>query len=134
MIKNKRQYQVSKDQLSMLSRALEDARKAPKPNALAKAHIQALETQIRTIAQEISEYERLIEKPFDPAPLQAIENIGREIIRARIACGLTHRELAILLGKQEQAIQRLEAGDYGSASLSTVAMIAKVLIVAPAGE
>ena len=64
----------------------------------------------------------------DLSPVRNIEHIGADLIRARIACNLTHKELAKALGKKEQAIQRWEASDYRTVSLSTLTMIADVII------
>ena len=51
-----------------------------------------------------------------------------DLVRARIACNLTHKELARALGKKEQAIQRWEAAGYSTVSLSALATIASVII------
>jgi len=51
------------------------------------------------------------------------------LIRARIARGLTQRELAERVGLAEQAIQRYEAGDYAGVSFARVVEIADALDV-----
>ena len=50
-----------------------------------------------------------------------------ELIRARIARGLTQRDLAMKLGIKEQQIQRYEETDYASASLARINEVIKAL-------
>ncbi len=49
------------------------------------------------------------------------------LIRARIACGLTQRQLAERIGLQEQAIQRYEATNYAGVSFARLIEIAEAL-------
>ncbi|MFQ5652267.1 MAG: helix-turn-helix transcriptional regulator [bacterium] len=51
------------------------------------------------------------------------------LIQARIARGLTQKELAQKLGLKEQQIQRYEANDYAKASLARLNQIIDVLKV-----
>lgn len=57
----------------------------------------------------------------------SIERLPQNLIRARIASGLTQRELAARLGVKEQQIQRYEATNYASASLARVLEVARIL-------
>ena len=127
MIKNRRQYQVALDQMNALAEALNAARVIAGPDVFVKAHIMALESELASLEAEIDEYDRLQSQPYDPAFLQRVERLGQDLIRARIASKLTHKDLALALGKKEQAIQRLEANDYKTASLATIASIANVI-------
>jgi transcriptional regulator with XRE-family HTH domain len=49
------------------------------------------------------------------------------MIRARIALGLTQKQLAERVGLKEQQIQRYEENDYASASFSRLKEIIKAL-------
>jgi HTH-type transcriptional regulator/antitoxin HipB len=53
-----------------------------------------------------------------------IEHLPIALIRARIACDLTQRQLAERIGLQEQAIQRYEAADYFGVSFAQLVEIA----------
>lgn len=67
---------------------------------------------------------------FPSATLIEATGIGEfptALIRARIARGLTQRELAERLGIAEQAIQRYEATDYLGVSFSRLVEIAEAL-------
>ena len=52
------------------------------------------------------------------------------LIKARIAQGLSQKDLAERLGLQEQQIQRYEATDYASASLTRIREVVSALGVA----
>ena len=49
---------------------------------------------------------------IDVEPLLAVGRIADALISARIARGMTQRQLASLVGLKEQQIQRYEARDY----------------------
>ena len=55
------------------------------------------------------------------------------LIRARIARGLSQRELADLMGLKKQQIQRDEATDYATAKWSRIREVADVLSMGMSG-
>ena len=57
-----------------------------------------------------------------------MDKIGGVLIGARIAKGLTQRQLAGMVGLKEQQIQRYEARDYANVDLGRVQEIARALI------
>lgn len=59
--------------------------------------------------------------------LDSFDGLAEGLIKARIASGLSQRELADRLGLKEQQIQRYEADRYGSASLQRVQEIAQAI-------
>jgi ribosome-binding protein aMBF1 (putative translation factor) len=61
---------------------------------------------------------------LDTAPLEAIAD---DLIKARIAAGMSQASLAKSLRLKPQQIQRYEASKYASASLSRVLEVARVL-------
>ncbi len=64
------------------------------------------------------------------------------LVKARIAEGLTQRQLAERLGVAEEAVQRDEAGGYARAGLDRLARVAEALgvrlrltgVLAPGGQ
>ena len=128
MIKNNRRYRVAMEQIRLLSTALGNAKMVKSPDVFVAAHIASLETDIARLEEEVRQYESLKQGSFDLSPLRNIEHIGTDLVRARIACNLTHKELAQALGKKEQVIQRWEASDYRTASLSALTTIANVIM------
>lgn len=59
--------------------------------------------------------------------LKIVKEIPTRLIKARIAQGLSQKDLAGRLGLKEQQIQRHEATDYASASLSRIREVAEVV-------
>ena len=55
------------------------------------------------------------------------DELPQALIQGRIAAGLSQKELAARLGLKEQQIQRYEATDYASASLTRVCEVARSL-------
>ena len=127
MIKNQRQYRTSRSQRALLSLAMAQARAVADPDVFVRAHIGALETDIARLEDEMRQYDLSRRAPVDVAALRHVGDLGRDLIRARIARNLTHKDLAQAVGKKEQAIQRLEAADYRTASLATLAAIASAI-------
>jgi DNA-binding XRE family transcriptional regulator len=76
---------------------------------------------------ELAEYDALHDATLIEAT--GIGTFPTALIRARIARGLTQRELAERVGLAEQAIQRYEAGDYAGVSFARLVEIADALDV-----
>jgi ribosome-binding protein aMBF1 (putative translation factor) len=132
MIKNERQYRITKAQAAKLAAALEtfqsqaagDGKTHPK---LVKAQADALRSQLESLQAELREYEEIKAGDVPPPDLSYIEVVPQDLIRARIAAGLSQKELAERLGMPEQQIQRYEAVEYESVSLARIIEIAKAL-------
>ena len=59
--------------------------------------------------------------------LDSLAALPEALIRARIAAGLTQKELATRLGLKEQQVQRYEATRYAAASLTRIQAVAEAL-------
>ncbi len=59
-----------------------------------------------------------------------LRDIGEALVAARVAQGLTQRELAVKLGVHQQQIARWERERYGCVSLARLTRVAEVLGVA----
>jgi ribosome-binding protein aMBF1 (putative translation factor) len=132
MIKNERQYRIAKAEAAKFEEALRsfsaESRKDRTTHArLIKAQRDALQSQLESLRRELIEYEDLERGNMPPPDLEYISVISRDLIRARIAAGLSQKELAERLGMPEQQIQRYEAKEYESVSLARISEIAKVL-------
>jgi ribosome-binding protein aMBF1 (putative translation factor) len=132
MIKNERQYRITKAQAAKFEAALksflEDSAddQATHPR-LIKAQADALQSQCESLQDELREYEKLRSGDVAPPDLGYVFGIPRDIIRARISCGFSQKDLAELLGMAEQQIQRYEATEYESVSLARILEIAETL-------
>ena len=132
MIKNERQYRIAKAQVARFEETLraslaESRHDRTTHPRLLKAQRDALQSQLESLRLELIEYEDLESGNMPPPDLEYISVIPRDLIRARIAAGLSQRELAERLGMPEQQIQRYEAKEYESVSLARISEIAKVL-------
>jgi ribosome-binding protein aMBF1 (putative translation factor) len=129
MIKNERQYRITKAQANKFAKALHEmttAQWAGHP-VLRKAQIEALQSQFEDLRREIAEYETLRSGKRKVVALGSLEELPKTLIQARIAAGLSQEELAAKLGIKPQQIQRYEATEYQSASLERVNEIVRVL-------
>jgi transcriptional regulator with XRE-family HTH domain/dephospho-CoA kinase len=145
MIKNERQYRITRSQAQKFQAAIHELEGTkPADNispVLHKAQIDALRSQLADLEEEVAEYEALRESKRPFQELHSIEQIPSALIQARISSGLSQEQLAERLGMKAQQIQRYEATEYRAASLSRVVEVASALgvsiregILPPAGE
>jgi transcriptional regulator with XRE-family HTH domain/Zn-dependent peptidase ImmA (M78 family) len=129
MIKNERQYRITKSQAEKFADAIRRVEKAPSSaNPLVvKASREALESQLADLHSEIEEYERLLTGDVHLVEVESFQELPAALIRARIAAGLSQRDLGERLDMKEQQIQRYEATDFAGASFSTLSAIVNAL-------
>ncbi|HMV86437.1 MAG TPA: helix-turn-helix transcriptional regulator [Blastocatellia bacterium] len=132
MIRNARQYRITKAQAEKFRRSLNEFDDSPARHVgihpkLIKAQREAIASQLESLEQEIQEYEQLQKDRHTLIDIDLVAELPKTLIRARIAAGLSQRELAARLGLKEQQIQRYEATNYESASLKRVLEVARVL-------
>ena len=117
MIKNERQYRITKAQAQKFERALETVQEKRKQRKklhplLQKVERQALRYQLEDLQAQLKEYEELQSGEISIPEIESLEELPLILIKARIASGLTQKELAKRLGLKEQQVQRYEANDY----------------------
>ncbi|MCY3506734.1 MAG: helix-turn-helix transcriptional regulator [Chloroflexi bacterium] len=139
MIKNERQYRITKAQANRFAKTLESLRGRRRiPEGvhprIARAQEEAVESQLADLEGEMREYEELKAGVFQMEALDMVGSLAVLLVKARIAQDLTQRELAELVGIKEQQIQRYEATDYASASLSRIREVVDVLLSSRAGD
>lgn len=131
MIKNERQYRITKAQAKRFSQTLESLRgRTEDPDVhplILKAQEDALSSQLADLEGDLQEYESLKEGEFQASELQMVALLPVALVKARIAHGLSQRELAERIGLKEQQIQRYEATDYASASLARIRDVVSAL-------
>ncbi len=137
MIKNERQYRITKSQIAKFEAALEElsARSGARTDVrLRKLEEDALRSQLDELRDEVGQYERLRSGRREPIAIESFDQLPQALIQARIAAGLSQRELAERLGLKEQQIQRYEATGYSSASLTRIKEVIEALGASIAGE
>ena len=132
MIKNERQYRITKAQADRFSQTLESLGQGSRETGavhplIAKAQEDALRSQLADLRSELHEYESLTAGEFQFDGLEAVAGLPAVLIKARIAQGLSQKDLAERLGLKEQQVQRYEATDYASASLARIREVASAL-------
>src|SRR5207248_7774208 len=83
---------------------------------------------------QVHEYEQLRAGQLAVARVSSLSDLPNALVRARIAAGLSQRELAERLGMKEQQIQRYEADGYAGASLSRLREVMAALGVELEGD
>ncbi len=130
MIKNQRQYRITKTQASRFRRAIVEMKSSPGqgvPPVLRKAQVAGLRSQLQDLKSELRDYETLRSGRRAIPMLPSFQRLPHALIRARIASGLTQLGLARKLGMKAQQVQRYEATNYRSASLQRLERVARAL-------
>jgi HTH-type transcriptional regulator / antitoxin HipB len=129
MIKNERQYKITRTRADEVRNTIGELQRVPLPDGLQpemrELQLDALRGTLGDLDAELAEYDALYNATLIEAT--GIEQLPVALIRARIACGLTQRQLAERIGLQEQAIQRYEASDYAAVSFARLVEIAEAL-------
>lgn len=134
MIKNDRQYRLTKLQLQTFESSLKGWGGTVVPAGVepqifaAQGH--ALESTVEDLRGEIFEYEELSSGAITHFSVGSLMELPRVLIRARIARGFTQQQFAEKLGLREQQVQRWEANDYAGASIETLDRVSRTLEIA----
>jgi HTH-type transcriptional regulator/antitoxin HigA len=132
MILNERQYKISKAKYIEFKEAvdsfvLDKATQRTGSPVLAKAELDALQSELDALSDQLKEYEALKSGIVTVLKADSLEALPMLLIRARISKGLSQRQLAEALGLKEQQIQRYESDRYATASLRRLEEVAKAL-------
>ena len=129
MIKNERQYRITRSRADEVRNTIGELQRTALPEGLQpemrELQLDALRGTLGDLEAELAEYDALHDATLIEAT--GIEQLPTALIRARIACGLTQRQLAERIGLHEQAIQRYEAADYFGVSFARLVEIANAL-------
>lgn len=131
MIKNERQYRITKAQSDKFRDAVEEMLKSGAQEGidpiLQMAQVDALKSQLSDLEEDIREYEALRAGKYDVFEIPSFDELPKGLIQARIALGFTQKDLADRLGIKEQQLQRYEATEYSSASMERMNEVIKAL-------
>ena len=103
MIKNERQYRITKAMAARFQNNLTDLKQRPDADGgvhplIAKAREEALTSQLADLENELHEYESLKAGKFRLDSLKVVADLPSVLIKARIAQGLSQKELAERIG------------------------------------
>ena len=127
MIQNEHQYKVTQNKLKDLEQAsveLSAIKNTLNPRQFSSRK-KGLQLKIDSLNEEIEEYNSLKQKTS--IKLSSIQDLPIALIKARIALGMTQKELAEKMGVKEQQVQRDEANQYSSAGFHRISEVARVL-------
>ena len=127
MIKNAREYQITKAQAVRFEREFKVKIEPTDDAALVRLERDAVRSQLADLRADLEEYDALESGRVKILEVDDLEDLPQALIRARIAARLSQRELGERLKLKEQQIQRYEATDYASASLARVIEVAHAL-------
>ncbi len=132
MITNERQYKITRNKAKSFAQAIKEFDAAAQESLgihprLVRAELEAMESQLADLCDELKEYERLKSAELSVISVTSFDDLADGLIKARIAAGLSQRTLAQRLELKEQQIQRYEAERYASASYKRMCQIAHAL-------
>ena len=131
MIKNEKQYRITNAQARRFEVALAELTRQQRPANITprlwQAQRDAAESQLRELQEQIDAYELLHVGKSKELILEAVEDLPKTLIRARIASGMTQEGLAHRLGVKTQQVQRYEATEYESASFARICKVVQAL-------
>jgi transcriptional regulator with XRE-family HTH domain len=148
MIRNERQYRTTLRQRQMLAEALDEledssislpvGQSSPVPRDRAAQIVElqraSLVGELADLDTQVREYEQLRAGQLAAARVSSLSDLPDALVRARIAAGLSQRELAARLGMKEQQVQRYESDGYAGASLSRLREVMVALGVELEGD
>jgi DNA-binding XRE family transcriptional regulator len=131
MITNERQYRITRAEATKLREALEAAVEVgPAEGVHPRIHqaIQdGLKSQLHELDANLNDYEALRSGRVRERTFHDLNGLLTALIEARIAAGLTQRDLGERLNLAEQQIQRYEATGYAGVSIDRIQQIADTL-------
>jgi ribosome-binding protein aMBF1 (putative translation factor) len=131
MIKNEKQYRITKAQVRRFQNALAELAGQTRPANISarlwEVQRDAARSQMEDLQKQVEAYERLQLGKSREVVLEAVEDLPKALIRARIASGMTQEGLALRLGLKAQQVQRYEATEYESASFARIRKVVQAL-------
>lgn len=129
MIQNERQYKVTQTKLKELEQAsanieIEDSSLHPRQILSQQNSYNKI---IGTLKQDLAEYEELKSGRIAVFQIESFNDLPTTLIKARIALGMTQKELAEKIDTQEQQIQRYEANHYHAISFNRLMKVVQAL-------
>jgi ribosome-binding protein aMBF1 (putative translation factor) len=129
MIANEREYRITKTAARRFEQALAkiEERGEERHPLLQKAIRESIESELEILRAQLADYDALRSGQIAVLEVESLRELPEALIRARVAAGLTQRELAARLGLKEQQVQRYEATRYAGANLDRLQAVADAI-------
>lgn len=129
MIANERQYRITKAEAAKFEEALTrlETAEGHRSDEMRRMMREAMESQLEELQEQLAEYDALRSGKVSVLEIEGLQELPMALVRARIASGLTQKELGRRLGLKEQQIQRYEATRYSGVSLERIQQVAEAL-------
>ncbi len=114
MIKNEKQYKVSKKRLAEIEQLLKE--KKAKAGTREAGALSSLAVMKDEIANQVKQYETLKTKGITLRKKITVSRLPGILIEHKISQGFTQKQYSEILGIKEQQLQRYEAENYQSVS------------------
>lgn len=115
MIKNEKQYKISKKRLAEIEQTI-TSKQAKVANAKEDSAVNSLIRIKNDIKEEIKKYESIKTKGLVLNRKITVAQLPNILIEHKIAKGFTQKQYSEMLGIKEQQLQRYEAENYSSVS------------------
>ncbi|BDA68971.1 hypothetical protein RIVM261_016210 [Rivularia sp. IAM M-261] len=134
MIKNEKEYNYSKECAKKFEYSIsviqqDEAWRQNNPESW-QSDIDVKKSHLMALQKEISEYETLINCENKQSIRIKVENFNKlpdTLVKARIAAKMSYKELADIIGFEEEKIKEYEAKNYRFASFSEILEISTAL-------
>ncbi len=123
MIKNEKQYNTTRKNLSEIDSLIKEYSSRKTLTAQNEMYLSALRMQQEVLAEDILQYEKLKQKGLPLRRKVSVAQIPLMLTEQKIARHLTQKQYAAILGVKEQQLQRWEAEDYASVSLENLQLL-----------
>jgi transcriptional regulator with XRE-family HTH domain len=130
MIRNEREYRITKARAGDFVKSLEALRTTPRSDldpGFVEIQRSAVRSQLEDLQEQLGDYEALRDGRREVLELAGLEELPRGLIEGRIAAGLTQKDLAEKLGLRAQQVQRYESTDYAGASFARLLDVANAV-------
>ena len=136
MIRNEREYREAQRRIKELEQRMAEDKRGLESSKLGKAKVRYGLNPMRTfhqgLVEEAKAYERL--KAGHLPALASLEGLGRFLVEARIASGVSQRDLAGRLGVHESQVSHDENDDYHGITVARAERILAALGVGLRGQ
>jgi ribosome-binding protein aMBF1 (putative translation factor) len=127
-ITNEREYRIARAEYERFAERLAaEHTKNVSRSRYEQAMLEASQSRLAEMRIRLAWYERVRNSGGAVLELESLDRIPDALIQARIAAGLTQRQLAERLGVKEQQVQRDEQTRYARARFDRLVAVAKAL-------